>query len=417
MLAEIITIGDEILIGQIVDTNSAWIAKKLNEIGIEVKQISSVSDSREHIINALREAESRADIVLITGGLGPTKDDITKKTLCEYFNASLRFDDDVYKNIKALFSGFGLKVTELNRMQAEVPDNCTVIHNANGTAPGMWFSPKGRAVFISMPGVPYEMMSMMENEVLPKLTKRFKTPAIVHRTVLTQGIGESFLSEKISDWENRLGEENIKLAYLPSPGIVRLRLSAKGEDKKNLTEKVTKKTEELHAIIPGYIFGYDDDELESIIGKLLIERGQTLSTAESCTGGYIAHRITSVSGSSAYYKGSVVSYSNRIKISSLGVSEKTLSKYGAVSEQVAREMAEGVQKKLETDFAIACTGIAGPEGGTAEKPVGTVWIAIATPDKVKTKKFLFGDNRARNIHITAITALNMLRKEIINSKE
>lgn len=414
MQAEIITIGDEILIGQIVDTNSAWIARQLNGIGISVKQISSVSDSREHILKALEEAESRADLILITGGLGPTKDDITKHTLCEYFNTSLRYDDEVYKHVEVLFKRYGLKVTELNRKQAEVPENCTLIHNAYGTAPGMWFDVRGK-VFISMPGVPYEMKAMMENEILQKIKTHFKTPTILHRTVLTQGIGESFLADKINDWENSLQKVNIKLAYLPSPGIVRLRLSTSGNDEKSLLKIVDKKIEELHSIIPKYIFGYEEDKLEEIIGKLLIENKKTLSTAESCTGGYIAHRITSVPGSSAYYKGSVVSYSNEVKVSLLGVSEETILEYGAVSEQVVREMAEGVQKKFKTDFAIACTGIAGPEGGTAEKPVGTVWIAIATPGSrnIKTKKFLFGDNRTRNIQITSITALNMLRKEVI----
>lgn len=412
MLCEIITIGDEILIGQIVDTNSAWMGEQLNLAGIKVHQITSVSDNAEHIVKALDEAKNRVDLILITGGLGPTKDDLTKHTLVNYFNTKLRFDEDVYQHVKALFARFGREVTELNKKQAEVPESCIVIHNANGTAPGMWFE-KENKIFISMPGVPYEMKKMMSAEILPRLKQKFSLPAIVHRTVLTQGIGESFLSEIIADWENSLAEKNIKLAYLPSPGMVRLRLSASGNDETTLRKTIDNKVSELEKIIPQHIYGYEKDKLEEIIGKLLKQKNQTLALAESCSGGLIAHMITSVPGSSAYFMGSVVSYSNQSKMNQLGVKKETLEKHGAVSEETVTEMALGAKEKFNTDWVVATSGIAGPDGGTAEKPVGTVWIAIAGPNGMKAKKFQFGGDRERNIQVTAITALNMLRKALI----
>jgi len=416
MLAEIITIGDEILIGQIVDTNSAFIAMMLNLNGISVKQISSVSDNREHIIKALDEAKERADIILITGGLGPTKDDITKKTLSQYFNTTMRFDQDVYSDVAAIFATYGKEVTAINRLQAEVPEICTTIRNQNGTAPGMWFEVSGK-VFISMPGVPYEMKAMMKNQVIPKIKEHFKLPFIIHKTILTQGIGESYLSELISDWEDSLSADDIKLAYLPSPGMVRLRLSTKGDDLKKLNASVNKKIEELKIIISEYIYGYENfgeenETLEQIVGKLLREKKKTLSTAESCTGGYISHLITKVPGSSDYYVGSVISYSYEIKEKELNVSKKMLETQGAVSQPVVEQMAEAIREKYKTDYSIAASGIAGPGGGTVEKPVGTVWIAIATPEKIFSEKFLFGNNRERNIQKTANAALNMLRKEL-----
>ena len=416
MLAEIITIGDEILIGQVVDTNSAFIATSLNLNGVSVKQISSVSDDKEHIKKALDEAKERAGIILITGGLGPTKDDITKKTLCEYFNTSLRFDEDVFKDIVDIFTAYGKEVTPINRMQAEVPEKCTVIRNLNGTAPGMWFEENGKIV-ISMPGVPYEMKAMMLNQVIPKITGYFKLPFIVHKTILTQGIGESYLSELIADWEDSLASDNIKLAYLPSPGLVRLRLSTTGEDKKILNALIDKKIEELKIIGSEYIYGYEkfgeeNETLEQIIGELLRKKKKTLSTAESCTGGYISHLITKVAGSSDYYIGSVISYSYGIKETELGVSKKMLESQGAVSQPVVEQMAIAIRKKYKTDYSISASGIAGPGGGTDDKPVGTVWVAIATPEKVVSQKFLFGNNRERNIQKTANAALNMLRKEL-----
>jgi nicotinamide-nucleotide amidase len=418
MNAEIMSIGDEILIGQITNTNAVWMAQQLNLAGIHVKQITSVSDDRGHIMQALREAEERADIILITGGLGPTKDDITKVTLCEYFNTSLRFDEEIYKDVERLFKSFGREVTPVNRKQAEVPENCIPLRNEMGTAPGMWFE-RGGKIFVSMPGVPYEMKGIMEKYVLPKLTERFELPAIVHVTVLTQGIGESALAEKIEEWEDALAADNIKLAYLPSPGMVRLRLSVSGEDRDQLEKLVDKKIQGLKEIIPGYIYGYEsygaeeDVTLEQIVGQMLRERKQTVSTSESCTGGYISHLITKVPGSSEYYQGSVIAYSYEVKEKELGVDKKMLEEHGAVSQPVVEQMAIGARKKLNTDYSIAASGIAGPGGGTADKPVGTVWIAVATPGKVISKRFQFGENREWNIHRTALAGLNMLRQEML----
>ena len=416
---EIITIGDEILIGQIVDTNSAFIGQLLNLNGMSVKQISSVSDSREHIMKALDEAKSRADIILITGGLGPTKDDITKKTLCEYFNTTMRFDEGAYEDVTNIFATYGKEVTPINRLQAEVPAICEVLRNKVGTAPGMWFNVDGK-IFVSMPGVPFEMKALMTEQVVPRIRAMFKLPVIVHKTILTQGIGESTLSELLNDWEDSLGPLNIKLAYLPSPGMVRLRMSSKGEDEKKLRDLSDQKIEELKKIIPEYIYGYEvygeeKETLEMMVGKMLRERKKTVSTAESCTGGYISHLITKVPGSSQYYTGSVISYAYEIKESELGVPHDVIMQHGAVSQPVVEQMAKAIRERYKTDYSISASGIAGPDGGTTDKPVGTVWIAVATPDKVISEKFLFGNNRERNIQKTANAALNMLKKELENS--
>jgi nicotinamide-nucleotide amidase len=411
MIAEIITIGDEILIGQIVDTNSAWIAQELNLIGIKIKQISSVSDDEQHIIKSIEEAKSRANLILITGGLGPTKDDLTKNTLCKYFNVSLKFDARAYKDVERLFKSRGREVTEINRKQAELPENCKPIYNAVGTAPGMWFEQEGK-IIVSMPGVPHEMKEMMKNDVLKRLPNYFDAPVILHKTILTQGVGESFLSEMISNWEDEL-PNHIKLAYLPAPGVVRLRLSATGTDKSILTKEVDDLVIKLKEIAGKYIYGYDEDSLEKLVGELLLKRKQTLSLAESCSGGYISHLITSIPGSSAYYKGSIVAYDYEVKTKELGVKKETLEKHGAVSEKTVIEMAEGVKEKLNTDYSVACSGIAGPGGGTPDKPVGTVWIAVSMPGKTITKKFQLGDNRERVIRETSLHALNMLRKEMM----
>jgi nicotinamide-nucleotide amidase len=411
MIAEIITIGDELLIGQVIDTNSAWIGENLNMIGIKVHQITSISDNREHILKTLEEAEARADIILITGGLGPTKDDITKTTLCEYFDTRLVFNQDAYKNIEGIFLQRGYTVTELNRLQAEVPANCTVIMNLNGTAPGMWFE-RNNKIFVSMPGVPFEMKTMMSEQILPKLSAKLNLGFIIHKTILTQGVGESFLAKTIEDWEDSL-PKSIKLAYLPQPGMVRLRLTAIGNNKADILNLIEEQDQKLRQLIPDYIFGYDNETMESVVGNLLKKHKMTVSTAESCTGGRIAHLITSVPGSSEYFIGSVVAYSNRIKEAELGVKAESLEKYGAVSEVVVREMAEGIRKKFKTNFSIATSGIAGPDGGSDEKPVGTTWIAVATPEKTITQKFLFGEHRGRNIHKAALAALNMLRMEIL----
>lgn len=411
VLAEIITIGDEILIGQIVDTNSAWMGQELNRAGIKVKQITSVSDDKEHILTALKEASARASIVLITGGLGPTKDDITKTTLAEYFNVGWKFDDMAYKNVQRVFEARGRSVSDLNKKQAEVPVNCIVLNNLKGTAPGMWFEEQG-VVYISMPGVPYEMKYLMEHEVIPRLRSKFKTPAIIHRTVLTQGIGESFLSEKIAGWEDAL-PPHLKLAYLPSPGTVRLRLSGSGNNFEALFNEINERIEDLMPLIEEYVYGFEDATLEDIVGKLLKSKHKTLSTAESCTGGYISHLITGIPGCSAYYKGSVIAYSYDIKTSELGVSEETLESQGAVSEATVREMAKGVRLKLNTDYSIACSGIAGPDGGTPDKPVGTVWIAVSSATQTLARKVQLGDNRQRVIRETALHALNDLRKLLL----
>lgn len=416
MKAEIISIGDEILIGQVVNSNATWMAQQLNLAGITVYQVTSVSDDKQHIINSLLEAEKRADIILITGGLGPTKDDITKHTLCEFFNTGLRFDEKIFADVKKIFEDRDLEITEINRKQAEVPENCIPIRNQNGTAPGMWFE-KDSKVFVSMPGVPYEMKGIMEDFVLPELKKKLKLPFIVHKTVLTQGIGESFLADKIADWENSLGSYSIKLAYLPSPGMVRLRLSVSGKNQEEL-EKITElKIGELKKLIPEYIYGFETfgeepETLEKIVGRYLLERKKTISTAESCTGGYLAHLITKVPGSSEYYKGSVIAYSYEIKENELGVPKEILEKHGAVSKEVVEKMAQSIREKYKTDFALSASGIAGPGGGTPDKPVGTVWIAMADKNQVVSEKFLFGTHRERNIQKTAAAALNILRKEL-----
>lgn len=451
MNIEIINIGDEILIGQVINTNAAWMAEELNKNGFKAYQFTVISDERDHILQGLEDALSRADVVLISGGLGPTKDDITKETICEFFNTKLVFNEEAFQNIEALFSRRGYQVTEVNRKQAELPENCITLPNRLGTARGMLFDSGSRVkvqgsriegrgkreeelnarsenreakielptaycqlptVFIFLPGVPFEMKDMFTREVIPRLKERFASQAIYHKTVLTQGKGESFIADILEDWENNL-PEHIKLAYLPQPGIVRLRLSATGSEEEVLQQEVESKISELQQIIPELIFGYDDDTLESIVGQLLMQHKQTLAIAESATGGYIAHLVTSVSGSSSWFQGSVVAYSNRSKEDILYVKKETLESHGAVSEQVVLEMALGARARFRTDYAIATTGIAGPTGGTPDKPIGTVWIGITTPDGVFAKYFEFGDNRERNIRKTALQALNLLRKELL----
>lgn len=414
MKAEIITIGDEILIGQIVDTNSAWIALRLNEIGVRVTQISSIQDDRVHIINALNEAKERADVILITGGLGPTIDDITKETLGNYFQSNFVFNDEVFANIERIFKPRNIPVLSVNKDQAKVPDNCEVIINKLGTAPGMWFEKDGK-VFVSMPGIPFEMKGLISDSVIPKIKDKFKTQTIFHKTVLTQGIGEAKLSEKIEVWRRSLDLYDIKLAFLPSLNSVRVRLSSYGGGRAE-QKVVEDKVAELKELIPDFIFGYDNQTLEEVVGKELKKRKQTISTAESCTGGNVAGRLTKISGSSDYFIGSVVSYSDEVKKAILGVSKDNLEKHGAVSREVVEQMAIGVKKKLKTDYSIATSGIAGPNGGTDKKPVGTIWVAVASPTEVVSKMFRFGDERSRNIERTVITALNLLRKQIIKEE-
>jgi nicotinamide-nucleotide amidase len=406
MLAEIITIGDEILIGQIVDTNSAWMAQQLNAVGIRVKQITSVSDDRQHILNALNEAQARVDIILITGGLGPTKDDITKTTLAEYFNTGFVLNEATLKNVERIFARYNRPLLEVNHNQAMVPANCEVLVNQNGTAPGMWFNHEGK-VYVSMPGVPFEMMYLMEEQVIPRLKAQFKLPHIVHNTLLTVGVGESFLAEMIADIEDKL-PAHIKLAYLPKLGMVRLRLSAQGEDITSLTSEVEQYADQIAERVGKAVVAREDIPIEKAILNKMEVKGLTLSVAESCTGGYIAHLFTQHPGSSKVFLGGAVSYAYELKESILGVKNETLWQHGAVSEETATEMMQGALENFKSDYAIAVTGIAGPDGGTPDKPVGTVWIAVGNKYKSIIKKFTFGNKRIQNIERTATTALGLL---------
>lgn len=412
MLAEIITIGDEILIGQIVDTNSAWMAQKLNAIGIKVKQISSVSDDREHILTALAEAHGRAQVILITGGLGPTKDDITKTTLAEYFKVRFVENAEAMANVARIFEKYNRPLLEVNKRQAWVPENCDVILNKNGTAPGMWFEHDGR-IYVSMPGVPYEMMYMMDEQVLPKLKQSLKLPVIVHHTILTAGEGESFLAEKIADIEDSL-PPHIKLAYLPKLGTVRLRLTGSSDDELALREEIGIFAGRITERVGNAVVAQEDISLEKSILNFMTEKGLTLSVAESCTGGYISHLITQHPGSSAVFLGGAVSYSYELKESTLGVKNETLWQHGAVSKETVTEMVEGALLNFKSDYAVAVTGVAGPGGGTPEKPVGTVWIGAASKDKTVVKKFTFGDKRQQNIERSATSALIMLNNLLHN---
>lgn len=411
MTTEIISIGDELLIGQVINTNASWMAVQLNDAGAEVRQISCVSDAADEIQRALREAEQRADLILMTGGLGPTHDDITKDVLCRYFDTHLVMNDRVLENITSFFQRKGLPLTQLNKDQALVPEAAIVIDNPVGTAPGLAFR-KNEKLYVAMPGVPYEMKHIIQTFVLPYLQKNGKGEKILHKTILTQGIGESFLAVKIADWVTAL-PSTIKLAYLPSPGIVRLRLSIRGNQPEEMMKLLSEEAERLKTLIPDFFWGMDDEKLEAQVGKMLREKVASLSTAESCTGGYIAHKITSVPGSSTYFKGSVIAYDNRVKEEQLGVSKQLLQDFGAVSSEVVEKMAEGVKNLLKTDYAIAVSGIAGPDGGTPEKPVGTVWVAVAGPDGTVSKKFLFGDERERNIVRAGTAALGMLRNQLL----
>lgn len=408
MKAEIITIGDEILIGQIVDTNSAWMAQQLNLAGIKVKQITSVSDDRQHILDSLKQASERADIILITGGLGPTKDDITKKTLAEYFNTGFRTDLDALENVRQIFARYKVEVSEINKKQAEVLENCTILLNKNGTAPGMWIE-ENHKIYVSMPGVPFEMMYMMEDLVIPKLKETFKLPNIYHHTILTAGIGESILAEKIEHIEDSL-PKHIKLAYLPKLGMVRLRLSGSGPDANALKNEIKDFSDKIVKEISEFMIIEKDIALEKAVLDFMESKQLTLSTAESCTGGYISHLITQHAGSSKVFLGGAISYSNNLKISMLGVSDETLANYGAVSEETVKEMAQGAKNNYKSDYSISVSGIAGPDGGSTEKPVGTVWIAVAGKNKILSKKYTFGNKRAQNIERASISALTLLFK-------
>lgn len=408
--ASIITIGDELLIGQVVDTNSAWIAQQLNKAGIWLRRRVSVGDSKPEIVAALDEESKNASIILITGGLGPTADDITKPVLCEYFGGKLIIDAGALANVEAIFARLNRPMIERNFKQAEVPDVCTVIPNKRGTAPGMWFEKEGK-IFVSMPGVPHEMKGMMTDYVLPRLQEFFTLPFIDHRTLLTVGIGESFIAEHIQHWEAAL-PSHLKLAYLPNYGMVRLRITGHSSNDKALQQELDKQFTDLKTLVKEWMVADEDIALPQAVGNMLVQKGSTVGTAESCTGGYIAHLFTSHPGSSAWYKGSVVSYSNEVKKTLLGVSSETLDTVGAVSEETVKQMLQGALQQLKTDYAVATSGIMGPDGGTPEKPVGTVWIAAGSPEKVVTEKFSFRYDRARNIEMAANFALNMLRKII-----
>ncbi len=405
--AELLTIGDEILYGQIVDTNSQWMGVELSNVGIKVIRKTTVGDLEDHILSALAEAEKRADIILITGGLGPTSDDLTKPCLAKYFNCALQLHEEALIEVTEFFKSRGRALTETNRLQAFLPLCCEKITNRMGTAPGMWFERNGK-VFVSMPGVPHEMKCMMTEIIVPKLIKTFKTPTIHHTLIRTVGIGESFLAEKISSWEKAL-PKHIKLAYLPGLGEVKLRLTAFGNDVELLKSETATLIEELKPLAGEYIFGIGPDPLEVILGNTLRDKGLTLSVAESCTGGYLSHLITSVPGSSAYFLGSIIPYAYEIKMDQLGVQPETLEKYGAVSEPSIKEMANLVRIKFNTDIGVATSGVAGPGGGTQEKPVGTVWIAYADKHQTVARKLQLSKDRLINIKIASLSVLNLIR--------
>ncbi|WP_430424572.1 competence/damage-inducible protein A [Maribacter litoralis] len=414
MLAEIITIGDEILIGQVIDTNSAFIGKELNKIGISVYQITSIQDERVHMLNAFKEASERVDVVIITGGLGPTKDDITKHTLCEFFNDELIENKQVLAHVEELFAKYisNTPISDINRMQALVPSKAKVLHNANGTAPGMLMR-KGEVTFVSLPGVPFEMKHLLKSSVIPKLVNYYKRPHIMHRTIVTYGMGESAIAKRIEAWENAL-PSNIKLAYLPSLGKVRLRLSGKSVNYDELVTAMNLQSEKLFPLIEDIVYGLEDDQsLEEIVAKLLIDKSLTLSTAESFTGGMIAEKLTSLPGASGYFKGSVVSYATEAKINVLKVPAELVDKHSVVSAEVATAMAKGAKKLMKTDFAIATTGNAGPTKGDSNAGVGTVFIAVEGPTSQFVQEFQMGSTRERVVEKSVNKAFELLQKEIL----
>jgi nicotinamide-nucleotide amidase len=406
MKATVITIGDEILIGQIIDTNSAWIGQQFSTLGVKIYEIISCGDDATQIKDAIDRAKANSQIVLMTGGLGPTKDDITKKTLVEYFNTELVLNEEVWEKMKKIFEKRGAQVLEINRSQAMIPKDCIMLPNMRGTAQGMWFERDG-VVFISMPGVPHEMKHLMETQVLPRLQQKFTFPKIIHATIMTAGAGESAIASMLSVFEDEL-PGNIKLAYLPDLGVLKLRLTAFG-DGATLASEVEAQKEKMKGILGHYFYCDGEERLEAIVGQKLLAQQATVSCAESCTGGFIAHLFTSVSGSSKYFEGGVVSYSYDVKEKMLGVKHKTLLTYGAVSEECVREMLKGLLRVAGTNYGIAVSGIAGPDGGTAEKPVGTVWIAVGSQEKIVAKRFQFFPSRMENIRVFSNAALNMLR--------
>ena len=416
MKATIITIGDEILIGQIIDTNSAFIAKSLDKIGVEVHEMISISDDKNHILDTFAKLQNKVDLVLITGGLGPTKDDVTKKTFCDYFEDELVVDQKVLAHVTDLIEGiFKRPINQMNKDQALVPSKCTVLHNAVGTAPGMWVK-KENTVFVSLPGVPYEMKYLVENEIIPKVIREYERPYIIHKTILTHGQGESLVAERIEDWENSL-PEFLKLAYLPAPGRVRLRLSARGKDKAFLENALEEYVLSLDAIINDIIVGFEEgNTIEVVLGELLTKQQKTIATAESCTGGSIASLLSSVPGSSAYFKGSIVSYATAVKTDVLNISADLIDEFSVVSAQVASAMALSVKQLMQTDYAIATTGNAGPSKGDSNADIGAVFIAIATPNGVIVEEFNFGQPREKVIDRAMYKSLEMLHKEILKKQ-
>lgn len=411
MKATIVTIGDEILIGQIVDTNSVSIAKRLNNIGITIAEKLSIGDSKEAIVSTLERVMSSSEVVIITGGLGPTKDDITKHTLAEMFDSKLVYNDTEGEHVRALLARRDIEFTELNRGQAMLPECCTVLHNAHGTAPGMWFDTPEGGVVVSLPGVPFEMEHLMEDEVIPRLQSRFELRSIVHRTLITRGIPESILAQRISSWEDAL-PDYLHLAYLPAPNVVRLRLSAYDVDKEQASREIESRFNDLREIIGDNIVGYEGSSVEAQLHDILTKRGKTLAVAESCTGGMIASKFTAMAGASTYFRGGVVAYANEVKRDILGVRMEDIECFGAVSEVVALEMAEGVRRITGADYAIATTGIAGPGGGSKHKPVGTVWMAIATPEGSRAVMRNSGTDRGQIISRASAYAIEMLYEEI-----
>jgi nicotinamide-nucleotide amidase len=412
MKAEIITIGDELLIGQTIDTNSAWIGAEMSRLGFRIVQITSISDNKDEIISTLTGKTGKSDVVIITGGLGPTSDDITKQTLCQFFDTRLVFNEEVFRGIEKMMQHRNWLMNVGNRKQAEVPESCRVLNNDVGTAPGMWFEKEG-TIFISIPGVPHEMKYIMTEHVIPELKRRFRSQTIIHRNIMTYGTSESRLAEKLTGFEKDL-PAFIKLAYLPSFGVIKLRLTATGDNSQLLKTEIEDQVKQLYRIIPEYVYGENEESLEMAVGRLLTDKRASLSVAESCTGGDISHLITTVPGSSVYFRGSVIAYANSVKTQLLGVPPDIITLHGAVSKETVELMAAGVRKLFNTDFAVATSGIAGPDGGTPEKPVGIVWIAVADPGRVISEKFIYGNDRVINIRRFSFAALNMLRKQIIS---
>lgn len=410
ILAELITIGDEILYGQTLDTNAHWMSGALDEASIRVIRRTTCGDQESEILRALAEAENRADIILITGGLGPTSDDLTKPTLAKFFNSEIKVNAQALEELEAYMTSRGRPLNALTKLQASLPEKCEVVRNERGTAPGMWFS-RNDKVFVAMPGVPHEMKFMMTHHVIPRIKETFEIPIIYHKIIRVAGIGESWLAEKIAGWENAL-PPNIKLAYLPTYSDLKLRLTANGSDLASEKAQVQSLIDKLIPLIPEYFYGFDDDALEVVIGRLLKEQNARLAIAESCTGGYIAQKITSVPGSSAYFNGAITPYQNEMKVKLLGVQEQTLIDHGAVSEQTVTEMALNVCKKFDADFGLATSGIAGPDGGTPEKPVGTIWVACAHNSEVTSKKLQLTKDRSVNIRLTSVIALHQLYQRL-----